>query len=92
MILASSGSEALASGFISYSTGTSSVNGMVLRGFVYVGNLGQSPGNKIYLADNGELTPTKPTTSTHFVRIVGYASANSGIIYFNPSNDYIQLA
>lgn len=92
MVLAQTGSENFASGFLSYSTGTSSVNGMVLRGFVYIGNIGQSPGDKIYLADSGSLTTTKPTTSTHFVRIVGYASHVSGIIYFNPSNDYIQLA
>ena len=92
MTLAKSGSEAFASGFLSYATAASSVNGMVLRGFVYVGNVGQSPGDKIYLADDGQLTATRPTTSTHFVRIMGYASANTGIIYFSPSNDYIQLA
>jgi len=92
MTLASSGSAAAATGFLSYATSTFSVNGMVLRGFVYVSGLGASPGDKIYLADGGNLTTTAPTTSTHFVRIVGYASANSNIIYFNPSNDYIQLA
>lgn len=92
MALASSGSATAATGFISYATDASSVNGMVLRGFVYVGNLGQSVGDKMYLADNGTITPTLPSTSTHFVRIVGYASHINGIIYFNPSNDYIQLA
>ena len=40
---------------------------------------------------NDTITTTVPTTSDNYVRIIGYAITNS-IIFFNPSNEYIELA
>ena len=93
MAAASSGSEAEVSGFIGVGTTGNSSDGLVIRGFVYIGTPvgGGSPGDKVYINTSGTFTTTKPTTSGDFVRLVGHL-ASSTIVYFNPSNDYIELA
>lgn len=50
-------------------------------------------GEPLYLeggAQAGELTQTIPTATGEFVRVAGYA-VTSDVIYFNPSNEYIEL-
>jgi hypothetical protein len=66
---------------------------MLLNGIVKVGtNVAGTIGDKIYLAQAGAFTTTLPTTSGHYVRIVGHLiNATDDTIYFNPSNDYIEL-
>jgi hypothetical protein len=66
---------------------------MLLNGIVKVGtNLTGTIGDKITLAAPGYLTTTLPTTAGSYVRIVGYIiNAADDTIYFNPSNDYIEL-
>jgi len=92
--VAASGSLTAATGFLGVAPSTGNTSGgLVIRGFVYMNNNpGGSTGDKVYLADNGLITTTLPSTSTHFVRILGYKTAQTGVIYFNPSNEYIQLA
>jgi hypothetical protein len=86
----SNSTEAAASGLIAISTGAASTQGMLLRGIVYTGTTGTG-GDKVYLASNGVPTTTIPTTPGDFVRIIGHV-ISSNIIYFNPSNDYIELS
>ena len=50
-------------------------------------------GSKLYMSTTaGAVTTTAPSTAGEFVRLMGYVidGANS-TIYFNPSNDWIEL-
>jgi hypothetical protein len=51
-------------------------------------------GSILYLSSaDGRLTVTAPTTSGHVVRVCGYVlDGGNSIVYFNPSNDWIELA
>jgi len=92
--LASSGSEAAASGLLAIATGTNSLDGMLLNGIVKLPtNITGTIGDKIYLSGPaGSLTTTLPSTAGSFIRIVGHLiNATDDTIYFNPSNDYIEL-
>lgn len=86
--------EAAAAGFLVIATGSNATNGMLIRGIVRPNNLQGSPsvGDKVYLGDNGTLTSDISGFSDgDFVRVVGhYIATNS--IYFNPSQEYIELA
>ena len=92
--LASSGSEAAASGLLAIATGTNSLDGMLLNGIVKLPtNITGTIGDKIYLSGPaGSFTTALPSTAGSFVRIVGHLiNATDDTIYFNPSNDYIEL-
>ena len=85
-----------ATGMLAISAGTDSdVDGMVLRGFVQIGNAltGASVGDAVYLSESfaGKLTTTKPTTPGDFVRRVGYLAKGTNVIYFNPSPEWEAL-
>ena len=84
-----------AQGMLAVSAGTDSdVDGMVLRGFVQIGNaLTGSVGDAVYLSESsaGRFTTTKPTGAGNFVRRVGYLAKGTNVIYFNPSNEYEAL-
>jgi hypothetical protein len=84
-----------AQGMLAISAGTDSdVDGMVLRGFVQIGNtLTGSVGDAVYLSESsaGRFTTTKPTGAGNFVRRVGYLAKGTNVIYFNPSNEYEAL-
>ena len=70
---------------------------MVLQGTIRVAsNLsGGAAGDKVYLSTTaGAFTLTAPSGTTgYIVRVVGHLvnPANS-IIYFNPSNDWVELS
>jgi hypothetical protein len=66
---------------------------MLLNGIVKLPtNITGTIGDKIYLAAPGYLTTTLPSTAGSFIRIVGHLiNATDDTIYFNPSNDYIEL-
>ena len=81
--------EAVASGLLGIATTTASTGGMLLQGIAYVTGSWTS-GAKLYLGSSGAITESLPTVGGQFVRIVGYGIGNN-IIYFNPSNDYIEL-
>lgn len=73
-----SGSETLASGLVKVATSPA-------------GNVG----DLVYLSPStpGEVTTTRPSASTHIVRIVGYLfNTSRDVIYFDPSQDYIELS
>jgi hypothetical protein len=66
--------------------------GVMIRGFFL--NTGWSfvAGQTLYLSTtNGGITNTQPSASGNIVRVVGYA-LSSNEIYFNPSNEWIEIA
>jgi hypothetical protein len=68
--------------------------GMLLRGYVYNSAWNwTSIGGELYLSSTtaGEMTQTQPSGSGDIVRVVGYA-ISADLIYFNPSQDWIELA
>ena len=69
------------------------VDGVVVKGFVRLSSdSGGSVGDPVYLSETtGLVTTTAPTTSGAVVRVVGYKVA-ANIIYFNPSQDWIEIA
>jgi len=85
---------ATAKGMLSVSVGTDSdVDGMVIKGFVYVGtDPGGSVGDVVYLSETAnQLTTTAPTTGSAIARVCGY-KVGTNIVYFDPSKDWIELS
>ena len=73
----------------------STTDGMLLKGMV---KLDSDPstgiGNPVFLDDTaaGHARSDAPDTSGDIVRIVGHYYGNSGLIYFNPDNTFIEVA
>ena len=68
--------------------------GMLLRGYVYNSAWNWTNiGGELYLSSTtaGAMTQTQPSGSGDIVRVVGYA-ISADLIYFNPSQDWIELA
>jgi hypothetical protein len=67
---------------------------MLLRGYVYNSSWNWTNiGGELYLlaANTGEMTQTAPSGTGDIVRVVGYA-ISADLIYFNPSQDWIEIA
>ena len=84
-------------GLLAVALGDESDNdGMLLRGFVTLYEIQgtEDHGLPIYLnANDGGTSIVAPTTSGHFVRIVGYAIHNTNdSVYFNPDNTWVEIA
>lgn len=85
---------ATSKGMLSVAVGIDSdVNGMVIKGFVYLAtDPGGSVGDVVYLSETtNKVTSTAPITSAAVVRVCGYKVATN-VIYFNPSQDWIELS
>ncbi len=70
------------------------VDGMLLRGMFTLDHDPGTIGEELYVSTTaGDITSTAPSGTGDIVRVVGYCldSAN-GQIWFNPSNDFIELA
>lgn len=83
-----------ASGMLCVAAGSDpDVDGVVVKGFVRMSSdSGGNVGDPVYLSETtGLVTTTAPTTSGAVVRVVGYKVALN-IIYFNPSQDWIEIA
>jgi hypothetical protein len=82
-----------ASGMIAIALGSSPANGMLIRGYVRNSTFPSvGIGGKLYLSTSGAITGTIPSGSGNFVRIIGYVLGQTNRqIYFNPSNDWIEL-
>jgi hypothetical protein len=70
------------------------VNGVLIRGFFdansYLSNF--SAGKAVYVGTTGGgMDTTAPSGGGDFVRIVGYCTTTANVIYFNPSNNWIEL-
>ena len=80
-------------GLLGLAIDTQFQRGMMLRGYVYNSAWNWTTiGGEIYLsaAAVGGITQTQPTGSGDIVRVVGYA-ISADLIYFNPSQDWIEL-
>ena len=74
------------------------VGGMLIRGFfdlhTYLsGNF--NAGAPVYIASGsaqGKISPDAPSGSHSFVRVVGYCTTASKVIYFNPDATYVEIA
>ena len=95
-VLTNANTPISSSGLLAIAKGTNSTtDGMIVRG---VASLSGTPsgagfGNRLYLraGANGALIGGVPSTSGYVVRMVGY-SLDTSKVWFDPSNDYIQLA
>ena len=89
--LASSAARSV--GLLGWALGTSSAtNGLFHKGILESSLFSFTAGDTLYLdpSNDGLLTATAPSTSTHVVRVMGYAITSTRI-YFNPSPTYIQI-
>jgi hypothetical protein len=86
-------SNSTANGMLGVALGTTPSQGLVVRGYIKNSGFTSSNGVILYLSTTaGDLTSTQPTGAGHIIRVVGYQiSADNDIIYFNPSQDWIEL-
>jgi hypothetical protein len=78
-------------GLIAMSMESAFNSGMLLRGYANNAGWGWTPGDTLYLSTTaGGITNTQPTGTGDIVRVVGYA-ISARLIYFNPSQDWIEL-
>lgn len=79
-------------GMLATALGTSSADGMLLRGFFnYSSYLSGTftTGTTVYLTGSGHLTTIRPSGSGETLRVAGTCTSTPNIIYFNPSADHI---
>jgi hypothetical protein len=89
--LADADSSTTSSGFLGMAVGTAFNNGMLLRGYIYNSSWNWTAGSILYLDVNaGIISSAQPAGSGDIVRVIGYA-INADLIYFNPSQDWIEL-
>ena len=75
-------------------------DGMLLRGMYTLDHDPNTIGDELYVGaasqsgvDAGDITATAPSGTGDIVRVVGYClDSTNGQIWFNPSNDFIELA
>jgi len=63
------------------------------QGFIKLASnpTGATAGGVLYFGTSGTLTGTAPTGSGEIVRVAGYAMDTNGFIYFNPSQDWLEI-
>jgi len=80
-------------GLLGIVTSEGSTKNMVLNGLVQLANNpGGSIGDVVYLSDSsaGQATTTIPSSNGDVVRVIGHVvNSTNGVIYFNPSNDWV---
>ena len=86
-------SSAGAKGLLAMARFSNFSSGMLVRGYVYNSAWNWTVGGVIYLnaAAAGTITQTAPSGTGDIVRVVGYA-ITADLIYFNPSQDWIEIA
>jgi hypothetical protein len=75
-------------------------NGMLIRGWFNVGTYykeGFVTGSAVYIqsgtvGNTGYMSGAAPTVADSYVRIVGYASTQGEVIYFNPGTNWVELS
>ena len=87
---------ACSSSLLGVALGTNSdVDGVLLRGYVQGNSVSNNAtGQKLYIIANanGRFAGTPPGTAGNIVRVVGYSLTGDAELYFNPSNDWIEIA
>jgi len=87
-------SAATSKGFIAMARTTNFSGSMLVRGYVYNSAWNWTIGGILYLSavgGSGLITQTAPSGTGDIVRVVGYA-ITADLIYFNPSQDWIEIA
>ena len=89
---ADASAESTASGLVGIATQTGNPgNGVLHQGFIQLAAAPGSAGDVLYLSETaGGLTATAPTTSGAIVRVMGYDMDGAGLVYFNPSADFLE--
>lgn len=83
---------ATATKMLGIAVGTTATNGILTQGIVQLASAPGSAGDVLYLSTtNATLTNTAPTGSGEIVRVVGYDIDGAGLIYFNPSADWLEI-
>ena len=79
-------------GFMGVTKTTSTGDGLVTRGIVYLfQDPGGSVGDIVYLSTtNGRLTTTAPSADGNVVRVMGH-KVGTNLVYFNPSTNWVEL-
>ena len=90
-LIATQSSEVANANLLGIAMGGNTGVGMCLKGFVKTDVTDLTPGKAAYMNTNATITTTAPSTSGNFSRIIGYA-VTSDTIFFNPSNEYIELS
>ena len=89
-------SGATATGSLGVLLGSSAeTDGILMRGITKLSSdPGGSIGAPLYLSDAnaGQVILTPPDTPNDIVRVVGYNMGNSGLVYFNPDNTWVEIA
>jgi len=90
---ADASAEATATGLLSIATATGNpLNGVLHQGFIQLAAAPGTAGDVLYLSETaGGLTATAPTTSGAIVRVMGYDVDGAGLVYFNPSSDWLEI-
>ena len=80
-------------GMLGIALGTSPSDGILIRGFARSTSYTQTNGSILYVSTTaGGIDSTAPSAAGDIVRIIGYmVNVASNVIYFNPSNDWIEL-
>lgn len=86
-------SVAAASGMMAVATSTSSADGMCIRGIVHVATaLGGSIGDVVYLSTaSGRMTTTAVSSTGNVNRVMGY-KVGTNKLFFNPSQEWIEIS
>jgi hypothetical protein len=94
-VLARANSSTTSTGLLAIALGTSATtSGMLVRGYVRATGYTATTGAVLYVSSptSGAITSTAPSAAGDVVRIVGYQlDATNDVIYFNPSNDWINI-
>ena len=93
--LADRRTEAASIGFLAVAMGDglATAVGMCIRGMVTMATDVGDVGDVLWLRINGAFENSIPTTSGEYVRVMGYCLDNSnGQIFFNPSQDWTEIA
>ena len=92
-------SDALTTGayqLLGLAMGTTVADGILLRGHMNVssGILAHwDQGLAVYVTStDGNMDTVAPTTSGHFVRVVGYCTDTANVMYFNPGTTWVEIA
>lgn len=87
---ANAGAVATADGLMGVATATATGPDVLVSGIIYMSATG-SVGDPLYLdTTTGALNATAPSASTEIVRVMGY-KLDANRVYFNPSNDWLEI-
>jgi hypothetical protein len=88
---ANAGAVATADGLMGVATTNTAGGDVLVKGIIQLSSVPGSAGDVLYLdTTNGTLTATAPTGSQEIVRVMGY-NLDGSRIYFNPSQDWLEI-